>query len=85
MTPWGARRKIRDMETPNVPRLLHTVLDAHDTAIASLRSANAAIGAAATQFGIAIAANDAAMAEALVASRAAITLLYAWESNRRDQ
>lgn len=72
------------MDTPNVPRLLHDVLDAHDKAIASINTANAALGEAAAQFGIAITAHGVANAEALAANRAAITLLYAWETNRRD-
>jgi glycine cleavage system regulatory protein len=75
---------MKDMDTPNVPQLLHQVLDAHDKAIASINAANAAMGEAATQFGIAITAHGAANAEALAASRAASALLFAWESDHRD-
>jgi len=72
------------METPNVPQLLHAVLDAHDKAIASINAANTALGEAAAQFGIALTAHGVANAEALTANRAAIALLFAWESDHRD-
>jgi len=72
------------MDSPNVPRLFRDVFDAHDKAIASITTANAAIAEAATQFGIAMTANGVAMAEALAANRAAIALLYKWEADHRD-
>jgi hypothetical protein len=70
------------METPNVPGLFRQVFDAHDKAIERINTANAAMAEAATQFGIAMTAHGAANAEALAANRAALTLLYAWETDR---
>ena len=79
----GSTYILLDMETPNVRRHRHEMLDAPDRAFMALNTANTKILEAATAMGVAVTANGEAIQAALVANRAAIAVLNAWEDDHR--